>query len=81
ELKRLEGVYRERLQAKDSQIEQYKRENTNLTDIVKAIASRPININNRNITVSDNDIKGSAYTEELKGSGYIEGDNRVNPPD
>ncbi|MBP0020223.1 MAG: pentapeptide repeat-containing protein, partial [Cyanobacteria bacterium SBLK] len=28
ELKRLEGGYRERLQAKDSQIEQYKRENT-----------------------------------------------------
>ncbi|MBP0021238.1 MAG: pentapeptide repeat-containing protein [Cyanobacteria bacterium SBLK] len=78
ELKRLEGVYRERLQAKDSQIEQYKRENTNLTDIVKAIASRPININNRNITISDNEIKGTAYTEELKGSGYTEGDNTTN---
>ncbi|MBP0017956.1 MAG: pentapeptide repeat-containing protein [Cyanobacteria bacterium SBLK] len=78
ELKQLEAGYRKELQAKDSQIEQHKRENTNLTDIVKAIASRPININNRNITVSDNDIQGSAYTEELKGSGYTEGDNTTN---
>ncbi|MEM9543314.1 MAG: hypothetical protein AAGA60_27965 [Cyanobacteria bacterium P01_E01_bin.42] len=71
-------MYRERLQVKDSQIEQYKQENTNLTEIVKAIANRPINIENRNITVSDNDIQGTAYTEELKGSGYTGGDNTTN---
>ncbi|MEM9540868.1 MAG: hypothetical protein AAGA60_15350 [Cyanobacteria bacterium P01_E01_bin.42] len=80
EVKRLEGVYREKLQAKDEQIEQYRRENTNLWGLVQREASRPINIENRNIMVSDNDIQGSAYTEELKGSGYTEGDTRVNPP-
>ena len=63
ELKRLEGVYRERLQAKDSQIEQYKRENTNLWGLVQREASRPINIENRNITVNSEKTEGSGYTE------------------
>ncbi|MBP0021886.1 MAG: hypothetical protein J7647_30560 [Cyanobacteria bacterium SBLK] len=28
---------------------------------------------NRSIAIGDNEIKGSAYIEELKGSGYTEG--------
>lgn len=81
-MKRLEGVYRERLNAKDREIEIYKRENTNLWELAKLGATRQIHVethqNNRNTTISNNDIQGSTYTEELKSSVYTEGDNRVN---
>ena len=44
ELKRLEGTYRKELQAKDREIEIYKRENTNLWELVKLGATRPITL-------------------------------------
>ncbi|MEM9541156.1 MAG: pentapeptide repeat-containing protein [Cyanobacteria bacterium P01_E01_bin.42] len=78
ELQRLEGMYRETLQCKDEQIEQYKRENTNLWALVQREATRSINIENRNIIVNSETIQGAAYTEEIKGSGYTQGDNQVN---
>ncbi|MGK7928451.1 MAG: pentapeptide repeat-containing protein [Spirulina sp.] len=89
ELKRLEGVYRERLQAKDEQIEQYKRENTNLWELAKLGAARPINVENkavadqsksdRSIHIKANEFKGAANVEKIEGGAvYNEGYNIYN---
>jgi uncharacterized protein YjbI with pentapeptide repeats len=43
-LKTIETTYRTQLQAKDEQLEIFRRENTNLWEIAKLMASRPINV-------------------------------------
>lgn len=49
-----------------------------MTEIIKLLAQQPINIHNRNITLRDNTIQGSGYTEELKGSGYTGQNTQIN---
>lgn len=78
-LKQLDEIYRKELQAKDEQIEIYRQQNTNLTDIVKFLGSRPINIENRNITINVDTLQGSGYTETIKGSSYTGQNTKVNP--
>ncbi|MEM9538820.1 MAG: pentapeptide repeat-containing protein [Cyanobacteria bacterium P01_E01_bin.42] len=74
ELKQLEAVYRERLQAKDEQIEIYKKQSADIMELTKLAIARDV----RTINITGNYIKGTSYTEELKGSGYTRGDNQVN---
>ena len=56
--KALEAQYRSQLEAKDREIEIYHQQSTNLTEIMKLMASRPINVVNTAISesnsVSDN---------------------------
>ena len=67
QLEAMEARYRNELNAKDREIEIYKKQNTDMTDIVKLLANRPINVethqNNRNTTVNSDTIEGSGYTE------------------
>lgn len=44
ELKQLEGYYQQKLQAKDIEIQSYRRESTNMTQIAKLLAGRTINV-------------------------------------
>ena len=43
-LKSIEDKYRTQLQAKDEQLDNFRRENTNLWEMAKLLASRPINV-------------------------------------
>ena len=75
----LETQYRERLDAKDEQIEIYKQQSTNLLEIVRLQASRPINPINP-ITITGNQAMGDRtihtdggnYNERIEGN-YIQG--------
>lgn len=75
-LKLKEQQYRERLNAKDKEIEVYREQNTNLWEIVKLKASQPFNIIQQqgDSTISnDNRIQGIG---EMKG-GTIQGNAKV----
>ncbi|MGH8106993.1 MAG: pentapeptide repeat-containing protein, partial [Arenimonas sp.] len=60
QLKLIEGTYRARLEAKQEIIDDYKQKNTEMTEIIKVLAQRPINVHNiaqsgdRNIEVQGN---------------------------
>ena len=67
ELKRLEGVYQRELQAKDREIDSYRRESTNMNEIAKLLASRPITVEAK--AVAGDNIKQSGNF----GIGYMSG--------
>ncbi|NEO86999.1 MAG: pentapeptide repeat-containing protein [Spirulina sp. SIO3F2] len=78
ELKRLEAVYQEKLNAKDQEIQIYREQNTNMTDIVKMLASRPINVAN----VVDHQ-GNKSINQEFPGTVYgvagsVEGNQVIN---
>ncbi|MBP0020650.1 MAG: hypothetical protein J7647_24230 [Cyanobacteria bacterium SBLK] len=81
ELNLLETKYRCELQAKDREIAIYKQQSTDILEIVKLQASRPITIeakavadqskSDRTIEIKDNrNIKGALYSENSQGSIY-----------
>ena len=67
ELKRLEGVYQQQLQAKDREIDSYRRESANMTEIAKLLASRPITVEAK--AVAGDNIKQSGNF----GIGHMSG--------
>ncbi|AFY39781.1 pentapeptide repeat protein [[Leptolyngbya] sp. PCC 7376] len=67
ELKRLEGVYQRKLQAKDREIESYRRESANMTEIAKLLANRPITVEAK--AVAGDNIKQSGNF----GIGHMSG--------
>jgi len=52
-LKAIEENYRAQLQAKDSQIDRYRQENTNLWEMTKLMASRPITVETKAVVEKD----------------------------
>ncbi|MEM8639319.1 MAG: pentapeptide repeat-containing protein [Cyanobacteria bacterium P01_G01_bin.54] len=81
ELKRLEGLYQERLQAKEQEITIYREQSASMTEIVKMMANRPITNIAEVTSVSENKPK---VTQQFYGSvtgvaGNVEGDMVVNP--
>ncbi|MEM8641819.1 MAG: pentapeptide repeat-containing protein [Cyanobacteria bacterium P01_G01_bin.54] len=70
ELKRLEASYQTQLQLKDEQIAIYRSQNTNMTDIVKMLASRPINVpvNVETTAVAEN--QANSVQQEFQGPVY-----------
>jgi uncharacterized protein YjbI with pentapeptide repeats len=83
-LKALKSDYQKQLQAKDEQIESYRRESVNMTEIATLLAKRPINVqananaesksmsnsneNNRTVNI-DGDVTGSTINlGEISGS-------------
>ena len=77
EINRLEEIYRERLKAKDGEIEIYRHQNTELLEIIKLKASQPIKVEAK--AVAGDDIrqsgnfgigvnKGEVNTEKIAGT-------------
>lgn len=73
ELKRLEEVYQKELQAKDREIESYRRESANMTEIAKLLASRPITVETKAVAGDEVNQSGSFGIGQMKG-GEITGD-------
>jgi uncharacterized protein YjbI with pentapeptide repeats len=75
----LEAQYRKELNAKDDQIAIYRAQNTQLNEIVKLMANRPVSFNNQTIEVGhDLNLKadGSVVSMgDLSGSASIEHNN------
>ena len=81
----LEAQYRAELQAKDREITLYKEQGSNMMEIARLLASRPINVEAKAVGTQDNrninlDLKGasvaSAYTEKIEASqvaGTVQG--------
>jgi uncharacterized protein YjbI with pentapeptide repeats len=61
----LEAQYRERLQAKDQDIEKYKQENTNLWEVVKLQASKPITVEAKAVVDQSNP---KTYNNDNRGA-------------
>jgi len=82
ELKIIDEKYRSQLSAKDVEIEGYRRENANIMEIARLMATRPINIEAKAIaesqTMGDRNIHtdGGNYNESISGN-YIQG-NYIN---
>ncbi|NEO84041.1 MAG: hypothetical protein F6J87_07260 [Spirulina sp. SIO3F2] len=84
ELKRLEASYQEKLQLKDEQIAIYREQNTNMADIVKMLANRPITVpvNVEANAVAENQTDKSVQ-QTFQGpvygvAGTVQGDQIVN---
>ena len=74
-LKILEATYKETLKAKDIEIESIKRANTNMLEIARILASRPINIKaNATAMAQDNQRKIDFGKASIYGTAYNEGD-------
>jgi uncharacterized protein YjbI with pentapeptide repeats len=71
--------YRQQLQAKDRDIEWHRQQNTNLTDAIVTLASRPITLNNH--FMPTNESKGDTYNQSNMGIGHVSGgefkDNKI----
>ncbi|NEO88555.1 MAG: pentapeptide repeat-containing protein [Spirulina sp. SIO3F2] len=81
ELKRLEGVYQERLQLKDEQIAFYKERNTDMTDIVKMLANRPINVESIAVAESNPESVNQQFSGPTYGVvGINKGNVNINQP-
>ena len=81
ELKQLEGVYRRELQAKDREIDIYKRENTNLWELAKLGATRPINVEAKAMAEQNQEKDSKRIKIDIGtvyGSANTEGDTNVN---
>lgn len=63
--------YREQLQAKDIDIEHYRQQNTNLTEAIVTLASKPIKIENN--FMPTNESKGDTYNQSNMGIGHVSG--------
>lgn len=69
-LKSISEKYRHQLQAKDREIEAYRYQNTNLMEIARLMASRPINVEAK-ATVENQIMSGDRYIN-TGGGNYIE---------
>jgi hypothetical protein len=71
--------YRKQLQAKDLDIEHYRQQNTNLTEAIVTLASKPIKIENN--FMPTNESKGDTYNQSNMGIGHVSGgelkDNKI----
>jgi uncharacterized protein YjbI with pentapeptide repeats len=71
--------YRQQLQAKDLDIEHYRQQNTNLTEAIVTLASKPIKI--ENVFMPTNESKGNTYKQSNMGIGHVSGgdfkDNKI----
>ena len=73
ELKRLEGIYQKELQAKDREIESYRRESANMTEIAKLLARRPITVETKAVAGDEVNQSGNFGIGQMK-DGEIKGD-------
>jgi uncharacterized protein YjbI with pentapeptide repeats len=65
--------YRKELQVKDHEIEWHRQQNTNLTNAIVTLASRPITLNNH--FMPTNESKGDTYNQSNMGIGHVSGGN------
>ncbi|MEM8642474.1 MAG: pentapeptide repeat-containing protein [Cyanobacteria bacterium P01_G01_bin.54] len=83
ERKQLEAVYQEKLQAKEQEIAIYREQNTNLNEIAKMMASRPIQIETTAMADSQSDKSvQQQFTGPVYGvAGNVEGNQVINSGD
>jgi uncharacterized protein YjbI with pentapeptide repeats len=71
--------YRQQIQAKDLDIEWHRQQNTNLTNAIVTLASKPITLNNH--FMPTNESKGNTYNQSNMGIGHVSGgelkDNKI----
>jgi uncharacterized protein YjbI with pentapeptide repeats len=71
QLKAIEDRYRLKLKAKDNEIEIYKQQSTDLLELAKLAASRPINISQ----IQGNNMDGDRYTVTGNDNQVVQGQN------
>ncbi|NJN87536.1 MAG: pentapeptide repeat-containing protein [Leptolyngbyaceae cyanobacterium SL_7_1] len=71
----LEAEYRAELHAKDREIESYKRESTNMMEIAKLLASKPITVEAK--AVAESQSNSDTFNTDLRGANVANFANKV----
>jgi uncharacterized protein YjbI with pentapeptide repeats len=74
-LQLLEAQYRTDIQIKDREIESYKRESTNMMEIVKLLASKPINVEAK--AVAESQSNQDTFNTDLRGANVANFANKI----